>query len=141
MDIRMNSSRETGMETNTDEPSKRQTMIRTVLGVSVTEGILVAVSWAIGWPSISGPALFFLGLAALFLGYGIETLFFGGGYVVRGGGNRYDRKSRYDRFKEEEGGEPGSDLEKAKKAPGFLNDLMVAGMIAVLLSLVLPRFF
>jgi hypothetical protein len=128
------------MEPESSNTSKYRPMVRTILNLVVADLILIAISWAIGWPSINGTALFLLGLLILFGGYGIETLFYGGRYVNMNRGV-YSPKTEYDRLSIEIGGRPGTDLEKIKAPPVILRDITVAGLVAIILSFILPRFF
>jgi hypothetical protein len=136
------------METESVKGSNKRRIVRTTTVILVADLIQVAISLIIGWPSVSGTALFFLGILTLFVSYGVEILFYGGRYVYMGrGGNRpsigFNRSittiSEYDRYKIEEGGSPGSDLEKIKAAPAILREISISGLIAIILSFILPR--
>jgi hypothetical protein len=126
------------MQPNNEQRKRRPlpSMINVVLVVTVLFGI----SWVLGRLSVNWLALFILGCVAIFLGYGIDRLFFGGGYAYTGRGEDHPR-TEFDRYRIEAGGTPGTDLEELKRPPIFLRDLIIGGVLAILASLVLSRFF
>ena len=119
------------MENENQKQSKFRPIIIQSISILVVDVILVVIA------GHSRTSLFFLGLLMLLGGYGIEILFYGGGYVYTGK-SRYRPISKYDRYKMEEGGTPGSELEKEKRAPGFLRNISVAGLLALIFSFILP---
>jgi hypothetical protein len=89
--------------------------------------------------------LFFEGIVLMVLGYGIQRLYFGEGFTATA---RIDFNTEYPRKKvgglrpkteaEQTGLEP-TELEQAKRAPEILTDIIVAGLLALIMSLILLK--
>lgn len=125
--------------------NKWMPFFHTLATIVIVDAVLIATAWVVGSASIDGVTLFCLGLAVMLIGYLLDSLLFGK-YRMKGkGGYIYESSSKekveFDQFQSEEGKIGEFELQKSRRHSELLLNISLAGIFAMVLSFILPKFF